>query len=296
MQSAIPALIISGFLGAGKTTLVAHLLKAAQAEGVRLAIVSNEFGDTGIDRALLDNGEEGFVELDGGCVCCRLSDALSETLEMILTTVKPDRLVLETSGVALPGEVVVQFWRPPIDALVSEEVVVVVVDAERMVSDEPLSDTYVEQLEAADLVLLNKRDLVDAAALELARARLHEMTNGRPIIDAEHAQVLPELLFPPDPSDARQARRDPKATMHPHVHEAFNTRELSFPGVVDAEDVVARVQLEGALRAKGFIRTTQGVRVIQGVGERVQVDIPSVPVAEDLVGRVVIIYRERPLA
>ena len=90
----VPALIVSGFLGAGKTTLVQHLLEQAQAEGVRLAIVSNEFGDTGIDRALLDAGEEGFVELDGGCVCCRLSDALSETLEALLTQVRPDRLVL----------------------------------------------------------------------------------------------------------------------------------------------------------------------------------------------------------
>ena len=72
--SGVPVTILTGFLGAGKTTLVQHLLEEAQAEGVRLAIVSNEFGDTGIDRALLDAGEEGFVELDGGCVCCRLSD------------------------------------------------------------------------------------------------------------------------------------------------------------------------------------------------------------------------------
>ena len=124
----VPALIVSGFLGAGKTTLVQHLLEQAQAEGVRLAIVSNEFGDTGIDRALLDAGEEGFVELDGGCVCCRLSDALSETLEALLTQVRPDRLVLETSGVALPGEIVIQFWRPPLSELIHDEVVAVVVE------------------------------------------------------------------------------------------------------------------------------------------------------------------------
>ena len=134
---AIPALIVSGFLGAGKTTTVQQLLKQAQRDGVRLAIVSNEFGDTGIDRALLDAGEEGFVELDGGCVCCRLSDALSETLENLLTTVKPDRLVLETSGVALPGEIVIQFWREPLDALISDEVVAVVVDCLLYTSPSP---------------------------------------------------------------------------------------------------------------------------------------------------------------
>ena len=84
MFAPVPALIISGFLGSGKTTLVSRLLDAARRDGVRLAIISNEFGDTGIDRALLDAGQEGFVELDGGCVCCRLSDALSDTVEMIV--------------------------------------------------------------------------------------------------------------------------------------------------------------------------------------------------------------------
>jgi cobalamin biosynthesis protein CobW len=139
----VPALIVAGWLGSGKTTLVEHLLEEAQATGVRLAIISNEFGDTGIDRALLDAGEEGFVELDGGCVCCRLSDALSETVEQIVRAVRPDRVVLECSGVALPGEVLIQFWRPPLDALVSEEVAVVLVDAERAAAErshDPLTE------------------------------------------------------------------------------------------------------------------------------------------------------------
>ena len=117
---AIPALVVSGFLGSGKTTLVRRLLDQARADGVRLAIVSNEFGDVGIDKALLEAGSGGIVELDGGCVCCRLSDALGETLQMLLGTSSFDRLVIETSGVALPGEMLVQFWRPPIDALITK--------------------------------------------------------------------------------------------------------------------------------------------------------------------------------
>ena len=134
MPEAIPALIVSGYLGSGKTTLVSHLLADAQEQGIRLAIISNEFGDTGIDKALLDAGADGLVELDGGCVCCRLSDALGETLRMILEDVQPDRLILETSGVALPGDVLVQFWRPPVDALVSEERVIILVDGHHFAS------------------------------------------------------------------------------------------------------------------------------------------------------------------
>lgn len=291
MTSRVPALIVGGFLGSGKTTLVARLLAAAQADGVRLAIVSNEFGDTGIDRALLDAGQDGFVELDGGCVCCRLSDTLSETLQQILTEVRPDRLVLETSGVALPGEVVLQFWRPPLRELVSDEVVVVLVDADRMAHGDALDDTFLEQVEAADLLLLNKCDLVDESTLASVEARLHELSGGQPTIRTVHAEVDPALLYPPDPDGARRARRDPDARPTPHVHEAFDTTELRFDGVVTEPDVLARVASAGAVRAKGFVRTADGVRVVQGVGPRITLSAPQVPVPEGLIGRVVVIHR-----
>jgi len=285
----VPALIVSGYLGSGKTTLVARLLADAQANGVRLAIVSNEFGDTGIDRALLDAGQDGFVELDGGCVCCRLSDALSETLETILTTTTPDRLVLETSGVALPGEVVVQFWRPPLRQLISDEVVVVVVDSERVGGE--LDETFLEQIEAADLLLLNKCDLVDESALSAAEARLDELSGGQPVMRTVHCEIEPALLYPPDPDGARLARRDPDAKLRPHVHEAFNTTELQFPGVVSEASVLTEVASHRAIRAKGFVRTPDGVRVVQGVGPRIQLTRPEVEVDPSLVGRVVVIHR-----
>lgn len=288
-MTAVPALIVGGYLGSGKTTLVGHLLKRAQAEGVKLAIVSNEFGDTGIDRALLDAGEEGFVELDGGCICCRLSDTLSETLESILTTTKPDRLVLETSGVALPGEVVLQFWRPPLRELITDEVVAVVVDAERVQG--PLDETFLEQIEAADLLLLNKCDLVDDTTLQAAEARLDELSGGQPLFRTVHSVIEPTLLYPPDPEGIRQRRRDPEARSHPHVHEAFNTTEIAFPDGVSPAEVLATVASHQAIRAKGFVRTPEGVRVLQGVGRRIQLSEPPVPVSDTLIGRVVIIHR-----
>ena len=108
----IPALVVSGFLGAGKTTLVRHLLKEAQREGMRLAVVSNEFGALGIDQALLGSqGSNTYVELEGGCVCCKLSDELVNTLQQLWEEVRPDRIVVETSGVALPFDTLINFWR-----------------------------------------------------------------------------------------------------------------------------------------------------------------------------------------
>lgn len=288
---AIPALIVSGYLGSGKTTLVGHLLDQARAEGVRLAIVSNEFGDTGIDRALLDAGEEGFVELDGGCVCCRLSDALGDTIRDVITRAKPDRLVLETSGVALPGEIVVQFWREPIASLVSDEVVVVVVDGERAHRGDT-DDTWTEQIEAADLLLLNKCDLLTPAQQDAVEARLRALTGGQPTLRTVRSRVDPALLFPPDPAGARRARRDPNAAPAPHEHARFNSEVLDFPGTVDLDDVLRRVVALDAVRAKGFVRTAAGVRVVQGVGPRIEASEPRVPVPEHLVGRMVVIRRE----
>ena len=129
----IPALVVSGFLGAGKTTLVRHLLKEAQREGVRLAVVSNEFGALGIDQALLGSqGSNAYVELEGGCVCCKLSDELVNTLQQLWEEVRPDRIVVETSGVALPFDTLINFWREPVSEWVSDSLAVVVVNAEQV--------------------------------------------------------------------------------------------------------------------------------------------------------------------
>lgn len=287
----VPALIVSGYLGSGKTTLVGRLLADAQAQGIRLAIISNEFGDTGIDRALLDAGQDGLVELDGGCVCCRLSDALGETLEKILTEVRPDRLVLETSGVALPGDVLIQFWRAPVDALVSDEVVVVLVDGDRMLRTEELEETFLDQVEAADLLLLNKCDLMDEDGMREVEGRLAELTGGQPVLRTVHAEVDPVLLYPPDPEGERAARRDPDRVDRPHTHERFGTEVMELPAGLSAAEVLARVIAADAVRAKGFVQIDEGLRILQGVGPRVELSEPDNEVPAELVGRVVLIRR-----
>ena len=114
----IPVLVVSGFLGSGKTTLVRHLLREAQGSGARVAVISNEFGALGIDQALLGDGGEAFVELEGGCVCCQLTNELRDTLQMLRERVQPDRVIVETSGVALPSDTQLQFWREPVSAWV----------------------------------------------------------------------------------------------------------------------------------------------------------------------------------
>jgi G3E family GTPase len=284
---------LSGFLGAGKTTLVSAALKQAQRAGLRLAIVSNEFGDTGIDRALLDAGQDGLVELDGGCVCCKLSDALDETLLGLLDRARPDCLIVETSGVALPGEILLHFWRPPLSDRIDTVRCAVVVDAVRAqaLAADP---TFLDQIEAADLLLVSKIDLVDEAGRAETHALLARATHGKPTVDVSFGDIALETLFSADAEPL--PRRDvPSDEPHDHDHAQFSSRVLTFPGVVVADEVVASLRTLGALRVKGFVQTAHGPRLIQGVADRITVEAPPVPPPAHLIGTLVVIDRATQL-
>jgi cobalamin biosynthesis protein CobW len=287
----IPVLVVSGFLGSGKTTLVRYLLREAQASGARVAVISNEFGALGIDRALLGQGGEAFVELEGGCVCCQLSDELRDTLQMLRERLQPDRVIVETSGVALPSDTQLQFWREPVSAWVEDDVAVVVVNAEQLVEGRDLHGTFEDQVSSADLLLLNKVDLAPADGLNRLDASLHDMAPDTPVVHACHGEVEPELLFPPDPDGLRRQRRHARHAVAPHHHEAFETCEIPVADGVEPAELLARFRGRGMLRAKGFVRTSDGLLLLQGVGRRLELLEPPSRPPERLIGRVVVIRR-----
>jgi cobalamin biosynthesis protein CobW len=292
----IPALVVSGFLGSGKTTLVRRLLADAQAHGVRVALVSNEFGEVGIDAALLGRMRDDYVELRGGCVCCKLSDQLVETLEMLRRRVDPDRVIVETSGVALPYDTQLNFWREPVAGWIADDAAVVVVNAEQLAAGRDLEGTFEQQVSSADLLLLNQLDRVPQASVARLEGRLRAIEPEAPILRAVHADLDPRLFFPPEPGAARARRRTaPRRPRAPapadHRHERFEAEEALVEPGVEAEVLLSRLRACAALRVKGFVRTRDGLRVVQGVGPRIELLAPEVDPPEELVGRLVVIRR-----
>jgi cobalamin biosynthesis protein CobW len=285
----IPVLVVSGFLGSGKTTLVRWLLEQAQATGVRLAVVSNEFGELGIDQALLGDRQAAYVELAGGCVCCQLSDELLQTVQELYRRTSPDRIVVETSGVALPSETLLTFWRDPVREWVEEDTGVVVVDATQVSEGRDLEGTFEEQVTSADLLILNKIDLVDAAALTRVEHRLRELEPDAPIVRTTRGRVDPALLFPPRPFGRRRLRA--ATAPRDHGHERFRHREIDIPPGMKAADVIERLRRLTALRIKGFVVTDEGLRLVQGVGLRIQLTPTQAEVDADMLGRLVVIER-----
>src|SRR6201987_2830325 len=195
----VPCTIVTGFLGAGKTTLIRHVL--ANARGRRLAVIVNEFGDLGIDGEILKGcgdaacPEDNIVELANGCLCCTVADEFVPALDQILNRQPAvEHIVIETSGLALPKPLVQAFHWPAIKSRVTVDGVVAVVDGAALANgrvaadiealtrqrpadaslghDDPVEEVFEDQVACADLVVLNKRDLLDDAGLDRARAAI----------------------------------------------------------------------------------------------------------------------------
>ncbi len=285
----VPALVVSGFLGSGKTSLVAHLLAHAQQLGLRIAIISNELGQLGVDRTLLGASGEAYVEIEGGCVCCELSDDLVNTLEVLREQVQPDRIVIETSGVALPFDTQLNFWREPVSAWVGDDMAIVVVNAEQLLEERDLEGTFQDQVSSADLLVLNKIDLIPEQDLERIEALLRKIEPEAPLVHAIRGQVEPNLLFPPDLLAVDRTGTPPQA--RPHHHEAFSTEIWDTPAGASEAQIEEELTQEGLLRAKGFVETEHGTRLVQLVGRRIEWTSVDSPLDSRQLGHIILIRR-----
>jgi G3E family GTPase len=275
---ALPAVVVGGWLGAGKTTLVNRLLR--DAGGRRIAVLVNDFGDVGIDADLIVSREGSVMNLAGGCVCCAVGSDLVEAL-VGLAAREPafDLALVETSGVALPGAVARALR---LVQGVEVEGTVVLVDAETVrarADDRHVGDMVHRQLAEADLLVLNKVDLVPADALPALHAWLSEAAPRAARVDAVEAAVPPALVLglrdAPDAAVTTDLLRGATLATRRATPAAATFVSASFE--LDGEhDLVALAAALadpalGLLRAKATLRDTSGARaVLQAVGVRVR--------------------------
>jgi cobalamin biosynthesis protein CobW len=302
----VPATVITGFLGAGKTSLVRHLL--TRARGRRLAVVVNEFGELGVDRELLlacgDEAcaEDDIVELANGCLCCTVADDFLPTLTRLLDRSAPaEHILIETSGLALPKPLVQAFAWPEIRTRTTVDGVLTVIDAAALaagrfaddpvalarqraanpafVHDNPLEEVFGDQLACADLVILNKTDLVASQTLAALRRDVEkQLRPGVKVVAARDAAVAPEVALglAAAAEDDLAARPSLHDAAEAHDHDDFESFVVTLGALADHAAFLARLSVaistHDVLRVKGFLDAPgrDRRRVVQAVGARVQ--------------------------
>ena len=300
----IPCTIVTGFLGAGKTTLIRHVL--ANAQGRRLAVIVNEFGDVGIDGEILKGcgneacPEENIVELANGCLCCTVADEFVPALDAILSREGVEHIVIETSGLALPKPLVQAFHWPAIKSRVTVDGVVVVVDGAALADgrvaqdlaalarqrasdtalthDDPIEEVFEDQIACADLVVLNKRDLLDDVGMAKARAAIAgALPRSVKTIAVADGKVDSSLLLGlgVGTEDDIANRRTHHDAEEEHDHDDFDSFVVPLPEIADPAELSARVaalsEKYDVLRVKGFAAVSgKPLRLlVQAVGPRV---------------------------
>ncbi|MCQ8277093.1 cobalamin biosynthesis protein CobW [Acetobacteraceae bacterium KSS8] len=325
----VPATVITGFLGAGKTTLLRHVL--GHSGGKRIAVIVNEFGSLGIDGDTLRScgipgcRDEDIVELANGCLCCTVADDFLPTMEALLDRADPpEHIVIETSGLALPKPLLKAFNWPSIRTRVTVDGVVAVVDAPAVSAgrfaddpvaveaqraadaaldhDNPLAEVFEDQLGAADLVVLNKCDLLDEGALgAVERDVSAHLPRAVKILRANEGRLDPAVLLGLDAAAEDDLASRPShhdAVDGEHEHDDFDSFVVEIAEQTDAEALVERLRAVAAehdvLRMKGFAALAgRPMRLaVQGVGDRFrhQFDRPWSP-SETRQGGIVVIGR-----
>lgn len=254
--------VLGGYLGAGKTTLLNHIL--AHNQGVRFALLINDFGDINIDAKLVTSADDQQINLANGCVCCTLSDGFFEAIEALTQLdPAPDHIIIEASGVADVHNLA-QYGHGHGLQLAS---VIVVADAETIEEkskDKYVGQTVLRQLRAADVVVLNKADLCEPSTLDERLSWVTQASNGAPTLPVTRGAISVDALWNKHPR-LKTLNED-----HHHAHESYLSWSFQSESAQSTAAIKAFVAALPAqvIRAKGLVQTDEGNLEIQVVGRR----------------------------
>jgi G3E family GTPase len=258
MEPRTPVTLITGPLGSGKTTLLRHLLEVVPK---KMAIMMNEFGEIAIDSQIIEGKNIRITELGGGCVCCSLLGEFEAAVTEVIDTVHPDLIIVETTGVAEPDALIFDIQENV--PQVRLDGVVTVADADAMVRYPRLGQTGRAQIEAADIILLNKVDLVPAEELAEVTARLRQLNEDAPLLPTRRCQVDPDVLL------GISQEHDVVPPQHRHQP---SLESFSYHSAATLERNCFEAFVEGlspaVVRAKGFVCFPEGTYLFNYVAGR----------------------------
>jgi len=307
MSTKIPATIVTGFLGAGKTSLIQNLLRNAR--GRRIALIINEFGELGVDGEIVkgcgieDCAEENIIELANGCICCTVADDFLPTISALLDRPNPpEHIVIETSGLALPKPLIRAFNWPEVRTRVTVDGVIAVVDGpaaaagrfadnpeavaqqraadDSLDHDSPIAELFEDQINSADLIILNKNDQMSADDRQAAKATIdREMKRKAKLVLSSFGAIDPDVLL--GIGAAAESDLDTRFSHHElegedHDHDEFESFQIEIGSLKTPEELLERLKpaiaAHDILRIKGFLDVAgRDMRlVLQGVGGRLQ--------------------------
>ena len=319
----IPVTILTGFLGAGKTTLIRNLILKNKSK--KLAVIINEFGDLGVDGEIVKQcsdetcPEENILELANGCICCTVADDFIPTMKSLLEgQYIPEHILIETSGLALPKPLLKAFEWPEIRSRLTVDSVLAVVDAEAVVNgifapqmsneleekqnqtyvehETPLSEVFEDQINCSDVVLLTKPDLVEN--ISVARnIIIKELERNVPILEVQNGDIGADVIL--GVNAAAETDIDNRRSHHDgfddHEHDDFDTFSITVPKILDIEKfkivLETLIRENDILRIKGFLRVESKPLnlLVQGVGKRLSVNFTDTKIPVENTGNLVFI-------
>ena len=319
----IPVTILTGFLGAGKTTLIRNLILKNKSK--KLAVIINEFGDLGVDGEIVKQcsdetcPEENILELANGCICCTVADDFIPTMKSLLEgQYIPEHILIETSGLALPKPLLKAFEWPEIRSRLTVDSVLAVVDAEAVVNgifapqmsneleekqnqtyvehETPLSEVFEDQINCSDVVLLTKPDLVENIS-DARNIIIKEMERNVPILEVQNGDIGADVIL--GVNAAAETDLDNRRSHHDgfddHEHDDFDTFSITVPKIVDVESfklvLETLIRENDILRIKGFLRVESKPLnlLVQGVGKRLSVNFTDTKIPVENTGNLVFI-------